>query len=826
MGTGKSLKYTNWKPGQPSGDGDCVEVNFYKPGLWNDKPCHVSRKFMCERGFPEDYKYDEKSRRAFKLHNSKKNWQDAQQTCQMEGGNLVTVDTSEINNILKSEKKRIWIGASDLETEETFLWTNGKPLSYNSWAPGEPNNHGNREDCVEVNFRSPGLWNDAVCGALRPFMCEIDLPTIPTSLVSTKSPKITTASSTVSASSKTRSPTTTTRSSPTTKAPSKTTITTTTTTTKTTIKTKPPPSTTNTTPKKTQTTSKTTTTSTHIQQTTSAVSSSSGGVISLASGGKALASTLWDKSKALRAFQGGQWHSKEGVSPAAPQWIQYEFNQPASVCRITFKPRHDMPISQRDCPTRYEFRGSADGNAFKTLLVVDDQTCQNDVEIHRNIVNCRLFKFYRLVILDVIARGNGNKFAIIKDLKFFGGDQVLSTTVTGHIITSPPSSTTKAPIMTTTTPPPTTTLPPSSTTKVPTKTTTTTSPPSTTTSPPSTTTSPPSLTTKAPTKTTKAPTKTTKAPTKTTTRSPTSSTTKLPTKTTTTTPQSITTTTATSSAATETTTKPTTTTTTTTATTTTLPTQQTSSLVPTTSEGSTAIMLGSNSNLLIKYKASSEWSSNYDAGHAIHVGGGYWCSKKNAGAPLYWWISFVNEPVEIVSITFVERYPAAEVEFFASSTRECAKTGLVLINGTQAEINNKIFANGRSYYCYGLRFTKLGNGNRHGKLASLKKFDFRFKGHIITSPLSSTTKAPTMTTTTPPPSTTTTSPPSSTTKAPTKITTTSPPSTTRSPPSSTTKAPTKTTTKTSPPSTTTTTSPPSLTTKAPTKTTTTSPPLT
>merc|ERR1712142_1442453 len=227
---------------------------------------------------PEGYKYDEESRRAFKLHNTKKNWQDAQQTCQMEGGNLVTVDTSEINNILKSERKRIWIGASDLETEETFLWTNGKPLSYNSWAPGEPNNHGNREDCVEVNFRSPGLWNDAVCGALRPFMCEIDLPTIPTSLVSTKSPKITTASSTVSASSKTRSPTTTTRSSPTTKAPSKTTKTTTTTT-KTTTKTKPPPSTTtNTTPKKTQTTSKTTTTSTPIQQTTSAVSSSSGGV--------------------------------------------------------------------------------------------------------------------------------------------------------------------------------------------------------------------------------------------------------------------------------------------------------------------------------------------------------------------------------------------------------------------------------------------------------------------------------------------------------------------------------------------------------------------
>merc|ERR1712142_292624 len=420
-----------------------------------------------------------------------------------------------------------------------------------------------------------------------------------------------------------------------------------------------------------------------------------------------------------------------------------------------------MPITQWDCPTRYEFHGSEDGNAFNTLLVVDDQTCQNDVEIQRNIANCRPFKFYRLVILDVIARGNGNKFAIIKDLKFFGGDQVLSTTATdlcsrmdiiklvghpgasstytdphyrdhaainafkperllpwanagrlpatvwfkflsnvhlnrisftsrrgrwwkqapetfnivgskdgknwrellhiesagfseggqtktwdvacndaffqfvgvkvlksksggstaitnitmwgltqeGHIITSSPSSTTKAPTKTTTktSPPSITMSPPSLTTKAPTKTTTKTSPPSTA------TTSPPSLTTKATTKTTKAPTKTT-------TRSPPSSTTKAPTKTTTTTPQSITTTTTTSPA---TTTKPTTTTTT-------LPTQQTSSLVSTTSEGSTAIMLGSNSNLLIKYKASSEWNSNYDAGHA--VGEGYWCSKKCWGA--------------------------------------------------------------------------------------------------------------------------------------------------------------------------------------------------
>ena len=46
-------------------------------------------------------------------------------------------------------------------------------MSYNSWARGEPNNYGKGEDCVEVNFRSPGLWNDRPCHISREFMCEI-----------------------------------------------------------------------------------------------------------------------------------------------------------------------------------------------------------------------------------------------------------------------------------------------------------------------------------------------------------------------------------------------------------------------------------------------------------------------------------------------------------------------------------------------------------------------------------------------------------------------------------------------------------------------------
>ena len=53
--------------------------------------------------------------------------------------------------------------------------SNGKTLDYVNWYPGEPNNHGNGEDCVEIGAgRYPtGQWNDGHCsGNSRPFACQ------------------------------------------------------------------------------------------------------------------------------------------------------------------------------------------------------------------------------------------------------------------------------------------------------------------------------------------------------------------------------------------------------------------------------------------------------------------------------------------------------------------------------------------------------------------------------------------------------------------------------------------------------------------------------
>lgn len=43
-------------------------------------------------------------------------------------------------------------------------------MLFSPWSPGEPNNAGDKEKCVEMNFR--GKLNDADCAKLNPFVCE------------------------------------------------------------------------------------------------------------------------------------------------------------------------------------------------------------------------------------------------------------------------------------------------------------------------------------------------------------------------------------------------------------------------------------------------------------------------------------------------------------------------------------------------------------------------------------------------------------------------------------------------------------------------------
>ncbi|XP_069835328.1 pulmonary surfactant-associated protein A-like [Dendropsophus ebraccatus] len=93
--------------------------------------------------------------------------------CQKAGGHLASPRNMEENqavlHITQFYKVPPFLGITDIQTEGTFRYPDGKPITYLNWNRGEPNQTG-EEDCVEMF--SDGKWNDKSCQENRLVICE------------------------------------------------------------------------------------------------------------------------------------------------------------------------------------------------------------------------------------------------------------------------------------------------------------------------------------------------------------------------------------------------------------------------------------------------------------------------------------------------------------------------------------------------------------------------------------------------------------------------------------------------------------------------------
>jgi len=135
-----------------------------------------------ERPVP-GFVYDVVPGRAFKIHREKQNWRNAQRTCQLEGGNLVTDDDRDIHDWLSKDPVQKWIGATDKEREGRWKWTNGRDVLTTYWAEAEVGEQENtkqrrRKDCAFIHKSQEewiGKWGDERCGKALQFVCERSL---------------------------------------------------------------------------------------------------------------------------------------------------------------------------------------------------------------------------------------------------------------------------------------------------------------------------------------------------------------------------------------------------------------------------------------------------------------------------------------------------------------------------------------------------------------------------------------------------------------------------------------------------------------------------
>ena len=109
------------------------------------------------------------------FNHSSINWNDARVNCQTWGGDLASIASADENAAVDSIRSSsaagsCWIGLNDIETEGTFVWSDGSNSSYRNWNDGEPDDF-NDEDCVHV---LPIIWNDLPCShTLSCYYCSI-----------------------------------------------------------------------------------------------------------------------------------------------------------------------------------------------------------------------------------------------------------------------------------------------------------------------------------------------------------------------------------------------------------------------------------------------------------------------------------------------------------------------------------------------------------------------------------------------------------------------------------------------------------------------------
>ena len=104
----------------------------------------------------------------------KKNWTAAEDFCLNEGGHLASIATEAVNSFIGSNMDRtdFWVGGNDRDKEGSWKWTDCIPWEFSFWGSGEPNNVGNRENCLKYRKWDAFKWSDDNCKKENEFVCS------------------------------------------------------------------------------------------------------------------------------------------------------------------------------------------------------------------------------------------------------------------------------------------------------------------------------------------------------------------------------------------------------------------------------------------------------------------------------------------------------------------------------------------------------------------------------------------------------------------------------------------------------------------------------
>ncbi len=189
--TGEPVTYTNWAADEPNDDitssPDGEDFGMFwdgKPnGYWNDGQFgNDGEAFLCEWDFllPEaaELIYDDHT--YLLIHTDVSSWDEAEAYCESMGGHLATITSAEENEhiysyIVECGYRNAFFGLTDRNSEGTWEWCTGEPVTYTNWPEDQPSdNIGEENYGMYWDYYPNGEWNDGNFTSTHPFICEWD----------------------------------------------------------------------------------------------------------------------------------------------------------------------------------------------------------------------------------------------------------------------------------------------------------------------------------------------------------------------------------------------------------------------------------------------------------------------------------------------------------------------------------------------------------------------------------------------------------------------------------------------------------------------------
>uniref|UniRef100_A0A3P8RR75 C-type lectin domain-containing protein n=1 Tax=Amphiprion percula TaxID=161767 RepID=A0A3P8RR75_AMPPE len=112
------------------------------------------------------------------LSQASDSWTNGREDCKRQGADLVVINSAEEQMFLSTfANKPTWIGLNDIQTEGTWMWVDGTPLTLRYWDKNQPDNGGGSarwgdEDCATIRSPHNTLWNDLSCTSSLQWICE------------------------------------------------------------------------------------------------------------------------------------------------------------------------------------------------------------------------------------------------------------------------------------------------------------------------------------------------------------------------------------------------------------------------------------------------------------------------------------------------------------------------------------------------------------------------------------------------------------------------------------------------------------------------------